>query len=49
MAWCEENKTDCLLGLARTSRLRKIVGRQMQEAKREHEKAGKALRALTPP
>jgi hypothetical protein len=47
MAWCEENKADYVLGLARNSRLQKIVGKQMHEAKTEHEKTGKAARVFT--
>jgi len=47
MAWCEENKTDFLFGLARNQRLQKIVGKQMQEAKMEHEKTGQAARVFT--
>ncbi len=35
MAWCEadENRVDFLFGLARNSRLQKIIGKQMQEAR----------------
>jgi len=46
MAWCEQNKADYLLGLARNSRLQKIVGKQMHEAKMEHEKTEKAARVF---
>ncbi len=46
MAWCELNKVDFVFGLARNSRLQKIVGKQMQEAKLEHERTGKAARAF---
>jgi DDE family transposase len=49
MAWCEaeENKVDSLFGLARNSRLQKIVGKQMHEAKAEHERTEKAARVFT--
>jgi hypothetical protein len=48
MAWCgaEEIKVDFLLGLARNSRLQKIVGKQMHAAREEHEKTGKAARVF---
>ena len=49
MAWCEadENRVDFLFGLARNSRLQKIIGRQMQEARLEHAETGKATRVFT--
>jgi hypothetical protein len=49
MAWCEaeENQVDFLFGLARNSRLQKIIGKQMQEAKLEHAETGKAARVFT--
>jgi len=49
MAWCEadENRVDYLFGLARNSRLQKIVGKQMHEAKLEHAATGKAARVFT--
>ena len=47
MAWCEENNVDFLFGLARNSRLQKIVGRQMHEAKLLHAETGKAARVFT--
>jgi hypothetical protein len=49
MAWCEaaENKVDFLFGLARNSRLQKIVGKQMQEARLEHAETGKPARVFT--
>ncbi len=48
MAWCEadESRVDSLFGLARNSRLQKIIGKQMQEAKLEHGKTGKAARVF---
>ena len=49
MAWCEaqEIKVDYLFGLARNQRLQKIVGRQMHEARQEHEKTKKPARVFT--
>ena len=49
MAWCEaeENHVDFLFGLARNTRLQKIVGKQMQEAKLEHAATGNAARVFT--
>ena len=49
MAWCEAQPTrvDYLFGLARNQRLQKIVGKQMREAKVEHEKTEKAARVFT--
>lgn len=49
MAWCEaeQNRVDFLFGLARNRRLQKIIGKQMQEAKRLHAQTGKATRVFT--
>ena len=49
MAWCEadENRVDFLFGLARNSRLQKIIGRQMHEARLLHAETGKAARVFT--
>ena len=47
MAWCEENHVDFLFGLARNSRLQKIVGKQMHEARQLHAETGKAARVFT--
>ena len=49
MFWCESQttKVDFLFGLARNSRLQKIVGKQMHEAKIEHAETGKAARVFT--
>ena len=49
MAWCEaeENHVDFLFGLARNSRLQKIIGKQMHEAKLKHAETGKAARVFT--
>ena len=49
MDWCEaaENQVDFLFGLARNSRLQKIIGRQMHEARQLHAETGKAARVFT--
>jgi hypothetical protein len=49
MAWCEaaENQVDFLFGLARNSRLQKIIGKQMHEATLLHAETGKAARVFT--
>ena len=48
MAWCEadENRVDYLFGLARNSRLQKIIGKPMHEARLEHAATGKAARVF---
>jgi hypothetical protein len=47
LAWCENNDVDYVLGFARNKRLRKIIGRAMQEAKQEHRRTGKPARVFT--
>src|ERR1700759_2267335 len=49
MAWCEaaENQVDFLFGLARNSRLQKIIGQQMHQARLLHAETGKAARVFT--
>lgn len=47
MAWCENHGVDYLFGFARNQRLRKIIGRAMQQAKQEHQRTGKAARVFT--
>ena len=44
MAWCEQNRIDYVLGLARNQRLRRIIGRQMHEAQMLHSATGNAAR-----
>ncbi|MGP8251315.1 MAG: transposase, partial [Terracidiphilus sp.] len=46
MGWCEVNKVEYLFGLARNQRLRRIIGKQMQQAQLEHQAAGKAARVF---
>ena len=40
MAWCETNAVHYVLGLAKNSRLNKALGRQLYQAKKQHEKTG---------
>jgi len=47
LAWCENNEVDYVFGFARNKRLRKIIGRAMQEAKQEHRRTGKPARVFT--
>jgi hypothetical protein len=46
LAWCENNDVDYAFGFARNKRLRRIIGRAMQEAKREHRRTGKPARVF---
>jgi len=41
LAWCENNDGDYVFGFARNKRLRRIIGRAMQEAQQEHRRTGK--------
>jgi hypothetical protein len=47
MAWCEQNRTDYVFGLARNQRLRRIIGREMHQAQMLHQSTGKAVRLFT--
>jgi hypothetical protein len=47
MSWCEGKRVDYVFGLARNQRLRKIIGRQMQEATVEWTRTGKPARVFT--
>ncbi len=47
MAWCEQAGVDYVFGLAQNSRLRRIIGRQLQEARQEFARTGKAARVFT--
>ena len=44
MGWCEQNRVDYVLGLARNARLQREIERAMQKAKQEHQSTGKAAR-----
>jgi hypothetical protein len=47
MTWCKANRVSCAFGLARNSRLQKIIGKQMHEATLLHAETGKAARVFT--
>jgi hypothetical protein len=46
LAWCENNEVGYVFGFARNKRLRRIIGRAMQEAKQEHRRTGKPARVF---
>jgi Transposase DDE domain group 1 len=46
MAWCEANRVDYVLGLARNKRLSKIIGAEMHQARVLHQTTGKAARVF---
>ena len=46
MAWCEENGVDYVLGLAKNTRLQRILGRELHEAKLQFEATGQASRVF---
>jgi hypothetical protein len=47
MSWCEDNKVDYILGVAKNERLKKIIGRQLYAARKRHEETGRAARVFT--
>lgn len=46
MTWCEANGVYYLLGLARNGRLSRAIGRELQQARRRHEKTGRPARVF---
>jgi hypothetical protein len=46
MRWCEENHVDYLFGLAKNARLKRILGKELEEAKRLFEATGEASRVF---
>jgi hypothetical protein len=50
MSWCETNHVDYIFGMARnqSQRLRRIIGRQMQEATVQWKQTGKPARGRSP-
>src|SRR5467141_4736582 len=46
LAWCENNDVGYVFGFARNKRLRRMIGRAMQEAKQEHRRTGKPARVF---
>ena len=46
MAWCEAKGVHYVFGFARNQRLRRKIARPLREAKREHQRTGKAARVF---
>lgn len=46
MTWCEANDVSYLFGLSKNSRLLKVIGKQLQEAKVAFEQTGQAARVF---
>jgi hypothetical protein len=46
MVWCEKHAVDYVFGFARNKRLRRIIGRALQQAKQEHRRTGKPARVF---
>ena len=46
MAWCERNRVDYVLGLAKNARLQRVLGEELHEAKLQFEATGQASRVF---
>jgi len=46
MLWCEANKVDYVLGLAKNARLKQAIAAEMAEARKLHKATGKAARVF---
>jgi Transposase DDE domain group 1 len=46
MAWCETHGVDYVFGLARNTRLRRKIAREMRQAREEHRRTGKSARVF---
>jgi len=46
MHWCEENRVDYVLGMAKNKRLTKILGRELYEMQQQFQATGQAARAF---
>ena len=46
MRWCEENGVDFVLGLAKNTRLKRILGQELHEAKERFKQTGQAARVF---
>jgi hypothetical protein len=44
MSWCETNNVDYVLGMAKNARLKRILGKELHEAKQQFEVTGEAAR-----
>ena len=47
LSWCENNRVDFVVGMARNQRLRKIIGAQMHEATQQWRKTGQPARVFS--
>ena len=46
MAWCENNRVDYILGLAKNSRLKEAIAGELEQAKELYEESGEASRVF---
>ncbi len=46
MAWCEAHAVDYVLGLAKNARLKRALGKELRQAKREHARTGAPARVF---
>ncbi|NQV24063.1 MAG: transposase, partial [Rhodopirellula sp.] len=46
LSWCEANNVDYLIGLAKNTRLTKIIGGELHQAQQQIETTGQAARAF---
>jgi len=46
LAWCEANRVDYVIGLAKNKRLTSILGKELQEAKLQFEQTRRASRVF---
>ena len=46
LSWCEENHIDYVIGLAKNTRLTKIIGGELQQARQQFEQTGHAARVF---
>ncbi|MBW8056311.1 MAG: IS1380 family transposase, partial [Nitrospira sp.] len=44
MTWCEENKVDYVLGIAKNKRLKEQIAEELEDAKKQYEETGKPSR-----
>ena len=47
MSWCEQQKVDYVLGLAKNSRLRRKLGKAMRQAQQQYRASGQGARVFT--
>ena len=46
MSWCEKNMVDSLFGLAKNARLKRIIGKEIQDAREQFLHSGTAARVF---